>query len=150
MLLFLKGSLTGDLKFMFPHESISPEYSGAWRKLIHGKNLKSKISCQAPFKHWRRTSKLNLKSGGEEPFTAVFGWGQYLIKCQPPCQELRTAQSLPSPTPGPQVVWGIFYNCILEYLANQIWIPGLLKMRNISSLISLRDYSLQKRASIFV
>ncbi len=26
------------------------EYLGAWRTLIHEKNLKSKISCQAPFK----------------------------------------------------------------------------------------------------
>ncbi len=27
------------------------EYLGAWGTLIHEKNLKSKISCQAPFKY---------------------------------------------------------------------------------------------------
>ncbi len=27
------------------------EYLGAWGTLIHEKNLKSKISCQTPFKH---------------------------------------------------------------------------------------------------
>ncbi len=33
------------------------KYSGAWRKLIHEKNLKLKISCQTPFKasHYART-----------------------------------------------------------------------------------------------
>jgi hypothetical protein len=39
------------------------EYLGAWGTLIHEKNLKSKISCQTPFKslavHSRRVSNMN-------------------------------------------------------------------------------------------
>jgi hypothetical protein len=31
------------------------EYSGAWGTLIHEKNLKSKISCQTPFKSQRKS-----------------------------------------------------------------------------------------------
>ncbi len=36
-------------KFFFKFEMAPKGYSGSWRKLIHEKNLKSKISCQTPF-----------------------------------------------------------------------------------------------------
>jgi hypothetical protein len=35
------------------------EYLGAWGTLIHEKNLKSKISCQTPFKQFKPPFKLS-------------------------------------------------------------------------------------------
>ncbi len=42
------------------------EYLGAWGTLIHEKNLKSKISCQTPFKeHTWKNKALDLKLSRE-------------------------------------------------------------------------------------
>jgi hypothetical protein len=38
-------------EFSYNFEMAPMEYSGAWGKLIHENNLKSKISCQTPFKY---------------------------------------------------------------------------------------------------
>jgi hypothetical protein len=44
------------------------EYLGAWGALIHGKNLKSKISCQTPFQ---------LGGAGRRVGLVLCGQGQY-------------------------------------------------------------------------
>ncbi len=44
------------------------EYLGAWGTLLHEKNLKSKISCQTPFK-----SISNLEDPGELPVLRLYG-----------------------------------------------------------------------------
>ncbi len=38
------------------------EYLGAWGTLIHEKNLKSKISCQTPFKQFAEKMHADLQT----------------------------------------------------------------------------------------
>ncbi len=44
------------------------EYLGAWGTLIHEKNLKSKVSCQTPFKNLNNTSSTSVKCAPDDAF----------------------------------------------------------------------------------
>jgi len=49
------------------------EYLGAWGTLIHEKNLKSKISCQTPFKERLQNRGLRKWSVGNDIFILIVG-----------------------------------------------------------------------------
>jgi hypothetical protein len=62
------------------------EYLEAWGTLIHEKNLKSKISCQTPFKGptWKVCRVTGTQGSGSEQSGAEWSWALYTTQLSSP------------------------------------------------------------------
>jgi hypothetical protein len=76
------------------------EYLGAWGTLIHEKNLKSKISCQTPFKNKYRSEY----SMWPKPQRVKFPFGQWEL--------LKSRLEAKFTHKNPIVLWSLFLHVV--------------------------------------